>query len=160
MIRFLKSDLLLLPKLKISQIQCFGRNRKLSNYLSFFLRIIGTECISWFSRNCFLTSFDFLCLQLTNFVMSTLLSTKRSFRTWPALLGVLPIVQTKYKFNQTSKLWEAGLYMSRMKLDSTSIYVSRWPHEIIEQRTLYLSSFVCECSCDLTQWLMKILLRY
>ena len=39
-------------------------------------------------------------------------------------------------------------------------YVSRWSHEIIEQKALYLSAFVCDSSCDLTQRLMKILLRY
>ena len=50
--------------------------------------------------------------------------------------------------------------MNRMKLDFTSIYVSRWPYEIIEQKALYLSMFVCDCSCDLTQRLMKILLRF
>ena len=48
--------------------------------------------------------------------------------------------------------------MSRVKLDFTSIYVSRWPHETIEQKALYLSTFVCDYSCDLTQRLMEILL--
>ena len=43
MIRFLKSDLLLLSKLKTPQIQCFGRNSELHNLQSFYLRTIGTD---------------------------------------------------------------------------------------------------------------------
>ena len=131
------------------------------SYLSFFLRTIGAEPgISRFSWNYLLTGFDFLCLQLTNFAMSTLLSIKRSFRTWPALSGVLPVVWPKYKFNKTSKLWEADLYMTCMKLDFKTILFQDGHMKLLNKGPYnYLCLFVIVPVTSDNGW-CKFYLRY